>query len=347
MSPWFVNLKKHLLHIVICFGINSQIWTQDIQFSQFYATPTYTNPAFTGNTAGTRFAAIYRAQWVAFAGSFRSYNFSVDHNFMDKNSGLGFIFTKDKSGSVDLNFTKAEATYAYMIPINRVLHARLGLGVAYATRALDQSKVILPSQIANNSSANVGFQSSSYFDASFGGLLYAKKWWAGISLGHINRPQQDLNLSTTSIYTLPLLGSFHGGYRIALKQNIKKHIKLSMTPILHYKLSENWDQLDVGTYFNTPLLTWGIWYRGLPLVKNNPDRSINDLNDLKNINQDAITLLFGLDIEEARIGYSYDITISRLAGSSAGSHEISISWEIANRQQKISYKRHQIPCAKF
>ena len=61
-----------------------------------------------------------------------------------------------------------------------------------------------------------------------------------------------------------------------------------------------------------------------------------------------MAILLGVSINEMRIGYSYDLTISRLAGYTAGSHEISLVFEMADRRKKNALSRRRvIPCAKF
>ena len=56
----------------------------------------------------------------------------------------------------------------------------------------------------------------------------------------------------------------------------------------------------------------------------------------------------GAIIEDLRIGYSYDLTISRLATAGGGAHEITIGYELVQRHKKrAATKRRIVPCAKF
>ncbi|MCB0784426.1 MAG: type IX secretion system membrane protein PorP/SprF, partial [Flavobacteriales bacterium] len=59
-------------HIALCSALllAGVMSAQDAHFTQFYATPTYLNPAFAGTTLQTRFGAIYRDQWPSIPGSF-------------------------------------------------------------------------------------------------------------------------------------------------------------------------------------------------------------------------------------------------------------------------------------
>ena len=335
----------HIAIITISFWycIATLSFAQDVQFSQFYAAPTYLNPAFAGNTINARLAGNYRNQWTSFNGNFVSYTMAYDQNLAHQNSGFGFLLVKDKAGSVDLNYTQLTGNYAYNIYIHRKLAMRLGMGLSYASRSIDQSKFVFASQITNDSQGAIPytFNNANYFDVSSGAIIYGWDWWAGVSVNHLFEPNQT---TTGGLYQLPRELSFHSGYTIALTKNIKKKVTSTITPIVHYKLSQQWDQLDLGMYLTKEPLVFGVWYRGLPFVKYNPDK----ININRYVNQDAVVLLFGFDFSDLKIGYSYDITVSQLSGNTNGSHEISLRYEIASRQQKLSYRRRfLVPCAKF
>jgi len=67
-----------------------------------------------------------------------------------------------------------------------------------------------------------------------------------------------------------------------------------------------------------------------------------------NPNNDAVAAIIGYYAGPYKIGYSYDITISSLGiGNSAGTHEISLVYEWANKRNIKLAKRRIMPCAKF
>ncbi|HXC06076.1 MAG TPA: type IX secretion system membrane protein PorP/SprF, partial [Bacteroidia bacterium] len=55
-------------------------------------------------------------------------------------------------------------------------------------------------------------------------------------------------------------------------------------------------------------------------------------------NADAFIVLLGIDRGTFRIGYSYDVTMSRLTNSTAGSHELSYSMGFACKKKKRTYR---------
>ena len=73
-------MRKIFTLLTFVLGLVTITQAQEPQYSQFYAAPLYLNPAFTGNTEGTRFAAIYRNQWPAVSGTFQSVSASLDLN---------------------------------------------------------------------------------------------------------------------------------------------------------------------------------------------------------------------------------------------------------------------------
>ena len=109
--------------------------------------------------------------------------------------------------------------------------------------------------------------------------------------------------------------------------------------MVHYKSQDKWDQLDVGADYETNLFFLGLWYRGIPFFK----RFENDF-----ANNESIILLAGIQANDLKIGYSYDLTISKLSRYSVEAHEVSIIYEIANSKKKRKNKRYFLaPCPKF
>ena len=85
-----MNMKK--LHgTLIAFACISGLYAQDPEFTQFYASPVYTNPAmagtaFCGRQSAGRYSINYRNQWPRLPGTFRTFNASYDQHY-DKIGG--------------------------------------------------------------------------------------------------------------------------------------------------------------------------------------------------------------------------------------------------------------------
>ncbi|MBL4753290.1 MAG: type IX secretion system membrane protein PorP/SprF [Flavobacteriales bacterium] len=318
---------------------------QDPHFSQFYAAQLYLNPAFAGSATGSRIMANYRHQWAGIPGAFVTYAFSLDHNFSRLNSGLGLYFQQDKAGSGGLRTTITGLQYAYHVKLSRKVSARFGADLSFRIRDIDFNNLIFNDQlskagIASTTTETPTSEASTFFDYGSGIIVFSEKYWVGVALHHLTQPNQALLGGTETI--LPLKYSVHGGMRIAVKDRYGKKSEKYVAPAFNYKGQHHFDQLDVGvSYYSNPV-TFGIWYRGIPGLKAlRPGLG----------NNDALIGLIGYRVDDLSIGYSYDLTISKLAViTSLGAHEISLVYEFNNKnqsQKKGKGKPVIIPCAKF
>lgn len=333
---------RNLLTIsfLLFFGISAI--AQDSQFTQFYAAPTYLNPAFAGTTVQSRLSGNYRNQWPAIPGAWVSYNAAYDHYAPLINSGFGLLATHERAGSGALRSTTITAQYAYEIRINRETFIRPALQFSYSNRNLNFSDLIFGDQLIRNNDPNTleenVFEPINFFDAGAGALLYSKQYWLGAAMHHLTEPNESLYPDRVS--SLPRKFSLHGGYRFEVGgSKLYKRSGLDMLVAFNYQQQADFSQLDIGAYLELEPIIAGIWYRGLPGLKS---------NGYGYINQDAVAILVGYGNSYFRCGYSYDITVSQLGiGASAGAHEISFVYEWANKHNARLSKRRIIPCAKF
>jgi type IX secretion system PorP/SprF family membrane protein len=330
-------------YILLFLLFSSQLTlAQDPQFSQFYSAPTYLNPGFAGNTTQARAVLNYRNQWPAMPGKFLSYAASVDYNVDELNSGFALAFQQDRAGSAALRYSNVALHYSYTVRVNRTLAIKPGVYFSYTFRDINQTDLVFGDQIIYNNPVSTSNQAFStepirYPDLGAGYIAYMRNWWAGMAFHHVNRPNQSLIGDEAR---LPMRFSMHGGYNYVISQNVKKKQISSVTVVGHYKAQGKWDQFDIGAYYRYKVITAGMYYRGLPGIKR---------NTYNQPNHDAITVLFGFEYNDIAVGYSYDLTISKLITNSGGAHEVSLIWEIASEKKKKKRRRSKylIPCAKF
>jgi type IX secretion system PorP/SprF family membrane protein len=331
---------KRIFTLLFFVGLSSsELIAQDATFSQFYNAPLYLNPAMTGTTKGHRFIANYRNQWPAIPATFVTYAISYDVNFTEWNSGFGFQANTDKAGVMGLRSTSFNLLHSYRIKINKEWEIRSGLSFGYARRNLDYSRLVFGDQLLGdeNTPSAEPFNADTftdYFDFSSGAFLHSKNYWLGFAAHHINKPDQSV---TENHSYLPIRYVLHGGARFATYNGVfKKERVLNIAPAFLYKKQDRFDQLDLGMHFYYEPFMTGIWYRGLPVLK----------KDNENFSHDAITVLIGFKLKEFNVGYSYDLTVSKLGASSGGAHEVSLSYEIP-RKKKIKSLKREIPCPAF
>ncbi|MCB0409998.1 MAG: type IX secretion system membrane protein PorP/SprF [Flavobacteriales bacterium] len=332
-------IRKFFL-ILVLFVAFISLQAQDMQFTQFNAAPLYLNPAFTGSTIQHRFASSYRNQWTAIPGHYQNYLFSYDYNLQDFNSGIGLVFGREQAGTAGLSTTELGLLYAYRFLLKKRVSVQLGLKFNYIRTGINFSKLIFNDQLYTDNpttTESLLLSNSSYLDMSTGGLIYSEKFWGGIAINHLNQPNQSLTNQESPLY---MKLSLHGGYKFDIDDGNKRSAPKYFNLAFQYKAQHKFDQLDLGLYYTQEPLVFGLWYRGIPIIK-----SYEGV-----LNNDAVAVILGYIIPESNlsIGYSYDATISRLLTNTAGSHEISIIYEVASkRKKKKRGKKFFAPCAKF
>lgn len=331
-------MKKNVFILIISLFFSTYTNGQDMQFTQFYSSPLYLNPAFAGAGSCSRVSLAYRNQWPGVKKGYVSQLASIDHFFHKEKFGGGLLVTNDVSGSGSLQRSTVNLLLAYETRLNRKLVLRYGFQPGVGFVSIDYSKLIFGDQIARGGNVTSLEQQPSgkvYFDMGAGVLLYAKEYWGGIAIHHFVKHEEGL---INPYVELPLKYSVHGGYKFLLKEDLKDDSKSEHVSIaLNYRGQQNFDQLDIGAYYSKSRMNVGIWYRGIPGLKSyKPGYG----------NNDAIAILVGIKTDRFNFGYSYDITISKLTIASAGAHEITIGGHLCNPNKKRK-RQWPVPCPKF
>lgn len=330
-------MKKQLLFILSVFAAVN-LSGQHFQFTQFYAAPMHLNPAFTGDNVCSRVSTNYRDQWPGVTGRFVTYQVSYDTYIMSKNSGLGAMVMTDRSGSGNLQSLSVSGLYSYEVALTKYWFARAGMQMSYVARSVNMSNLLFGDQIArggNVATIEAAPEIRSYIDLSSGLLVYSQKYFAGFAAHHLTSPDQALTPNGES--RLPTEYSVHMGGKYPLDNMAPYKSDIYITPAFHYKAQNKFDQFDLGFYYtNKPLVT-GVWYRGIPGFKAYRSGYSNN---------DAVAVLVGLMIDRMKMGYSYDVTISRLVNQTGGSHEVSLSYEFCKLKKKKK-KPILISCPRF
>lgn len=335
-------MKKLTVYILLLVFAGAVMQGQHFQFSQFYAAPTYLNPAFTGANVCSRVTLNYRSQWSGIPGAFTSYQASLDHSLRHIKSGIGLLFFNDKAGLGSLRTTQISLLYSYEAKLSKKLMGRGGLMVGTIQRKADISAFTFGDQIARNASTSVESFSdngATYFDVGIGFLVYSRTTWLGFAAGHLNKPNQSIMNGTSP---LPTEIKFHGGYKFTIEEHESSNKRIpyvnAVTFAYNFKNQQKFNQMDLGIYYTKNWFVIGCWYRGIPLRKPISGYA----------NNDAVIFLVGINIAKYKIGYSYDMTISKLTNTvSRGAHEISMAYQFCNLKKGKKRKNILISCPKF
>lgn len=338
-----ICMKKIFISTFLLLCSICSVYAQDPQYSQMYANALYLSPAFAGAEENTRGIFATRYQWPALDASFISNTFSVDHYIDRYKSGVGFIATSDLSTAAKLRSTEAGLIYAFQAELSKKIVFRPALQLSYVNRSINFNSLTFGSQYDNNgftgapSNEVSNVPTVSYLDISSGGILYSENFWIGVSVNHLNTPEQSFIKGQSE---LAVKTSFFGGYKFSFTPEWrKKHVnpdeEKSITPTLLYKMQGKSDQLDVGLYGRYNTLIVGMWYRGIPVKVFKPEK----------MNNDALIFLIGFVHKGLSAGYSYDYTISNLTRASGGAHELTVSYGIKSKKSKRVSRR--VVCPQF
>jgi type IX secretion system PorP/SprF family membrane protein len=300
---------------VILFGEVSK--AQDPIFSQFYANPLYLNPALTGSAVCPRLNLNYRNQWPSIAGTYVTYSASYDQYWDKISGGLGFQAVSDRAGDGALTTNYFSGIYSYRLNINRKTTLNAGFQATYMQRRLDWDKLTFPDMI----DPKFGFVNQTLekqppkltiglADFSTGLVLsYGENFYTGVAVHHLTQPNEGFYSDISSKLNMKM--TFHAGGVIDLKNRRSGARQLedpTLSPNILYQQQQKFQQINYGVYFNRYPFVGGLWFR-------------------QNFsNPDAFILLAGFQQPSFKVGYSYDLTVSKLTNITGGAHEISFSW---------------------
>jgi type IX secretion system PorP/SprF family membrane protein len=320
------GLKRFLTtctFIAVFHGANAQ----DPTFTQFYANPLYLNPAFAGSYGCPRFALNYRNEWPQLSGNYVTYSASYDQYFKNVSGGFGLLATHDQQGQGTIKTTMIGAVYSYHLQLGRKWKMMFGARAAWFQKTLDWDKLTFGDMIDPRrgfiySTGDVPRGGSrGFFDASSGIVVFNKYFFAGAAWHHMNRPNESMIIGESK---LPWRITGHMGADIVLGRRSKYSNSTSIMPNVIYQYQNGFQELNIGTYIKYGSFNVGAWYR----------------------NRDAFILTIGINTGKFKLGYSYDVTVSKLNnGVSGGSHEVSMGINLNCKTKPVSFKT--ISCPSF
>ncbi len=310
--------------VLLCPNVSGQ----DIHFSQFFANKLFLAPSFAGATQQNRLILNYRNQWPGLPG-FVTYSTSYDRYIPNFKSGIGVAIMRDVAGSANYSNMQLGLCYSFDFLLNDEIHIRPGASFSYVQRSIDFLKLVYGSQVNDNTIPNIlpAIDMLNAVDAASSVIVYTKNYWGGVTVDHLLRPNLSI-LGGQERLSRKL--DLYGGATLIRRGRLLRPIDETLSVAFKFAAMDKYKQLDIGLYWSKSPLILGLWYRGIPPF--NSDRG------------DAFVFLAGVKLQHITVGYSYDFTISNLSGHSAGSHEISISYEFARYRKK---KMHVVPCPEF
>ena len=285
---------------------------QDPQFTQFMHSKLIYNPGYAGTSQAICSNVLYRQQWVNFPGAPSTGLISFDMPIGQLPLAIGLNVMSDEIGFSKTLFGRLAV--AYNKPIGAGI---LGIGIdggvlqqqfngAWITPdgsgVPDASIPAYTSGTGTLIATNPNLNKLTY-DVGFGAFYsIANKMYVGISSTHL--AAQDIKASDNIKYALARHYYIVGGYTFNLTP---EH---SLSPNVKVKSDAASTQLDVNlTYMYNNTFWVGVSYRM----------------------QDAIAPMLGYRFQKGtvkglKLGYSYDLTTSKIKGYSSGTHEVMLGY---------------------
>ncbi len=309
------------------------LMAQDPMFSQYYASPLHTNPAFSGLNQAPSLAINYRNQWPLLDNSFNAYvtySLSFDQYFEKIKSGIGVQLLADNAGDGILTNLKVALIYGYQLKLNQSTYIRGGFELGLVQMRYNWDRLVFGDQLDPIDGLSPGGTpiisqeirpertSITYLDLGTGMLFYTRRYYFGFSAKHINTPNINiLGINDNAFEGLPLRWVAHGGLELPLPARPGGR-KQSVSASALYAGQSAFRQVNVAVQYNMHHILVGLGYRH---ARQNPD---------------AIILGFGLRKGMWKLGYSFDWTISRLGLGLGGGHECSFLVNLRSNSKKRS-----------
>ena len=287
-----------------------RVEAQDPEFSHYYNSMTYLNPAMAARDTMDYAQYKYRNQWPSLSGTFVTHYTDYAHYFPKLNAAAYMSLSSDLAGNI-LGTNRVSLGYSQKVKLKGCWGLQAGLELTYFERVLDWEKLTFGDLIdprrgfIYSGGQPIGDGRAQGLDVSAGALVTCESFYVGFSGHHINQPNQSVIEGESR---LPFKWGIQTGY---------KHLwdKFGIEPYAFYRQQASFNQLLGGINLSYAGFTIGYAYRA----------------------KDAMIGLAGYDGKRFRVFYSYDATISKLGTATTGSHELSLGLKFWKKPMHTSY----------
>ena len=288
---------------------------QAVELSQYWTAPLYVNPALAGISYGPRASANYRNQWPelgsGFNGGFTTYMVGVDGYIPKAHSGLGILYVGDYTAGGLLAKNTITLSYAFQIKLSHKVGMRIGVEGSFIQQHINWDQLQFYDMINPYTGFSVptnepppGKLSTYRGDAGAGILFFSDKVYGGFAVRNLVAPNESFFQSGNA--STPFRLTAHLGSNFEIKKQRNRRYNIFVSPNVLIANQGRDVQFNAGMMTGIGMFYFGPWFR---YAFKNPD---------------AFIMVVGIKKGKIRFGYSYDVTVSRLAGKTGGSHELSL-----------------------
>jgi type IX secretion system PorP/SprF family membrane protein len=289
-----------LITCILIFMCKSPAYSQqEPLYTQYMFNALSVNPAYTGTTNSLNLLALARYQWVGLKGAPKTFTFSMHAPIENKKMGLGFSVIQDEVGPTKNFYMSAD--YAYRVALSEKITLSLGLKAGIYNYYIGLTNL----KLVDGTDASFQQDQQKKFNPNIGAgfYLYSDRWYAGLAVPTLIENAFDAkNQTVSSLSELKRHYYFIAGYVFHLNSDWAFKPSLVEKVVTGSPLSS-----DITAQFLYKEKYWiGTSYR------------IGD----------ALAFLLDMKVtDQLMIGYSYDITLSKLSRYSNGTHEILLSFD--------------------
>lgn len=312
---------KTIFYIILFVTVNLVYSQQLSQFSQYVKNQSIINPAAAGVYDFIDVRILGRSQWSGIINAPMSSNiyFIVPistSRSSSSNQGIGGAARESQIGTGKVKHaaggqifsdqygafrrTSINGTYAIHLPINKKLNMSFGtqIGISNNSFLVERAQVLNSTTDQTYSESVTNLSSKNNLNVGAGFYLYSKTMFAGISASQITKNMIDFGQGTT-FFNPKMHFNITGG----MKMKINREMSITPSILMKYMFKS---PLSVEASAMYSYKDW-IWTSLSFRIK------------------DAIVVGAGCNLSKRfRVGYSYDLTVSKMRNFSSGTHEIMV-----------------------
>jgi len=303
-----VRIFVYLIFILFCLPLKGQ----DVVFTQFYANPLYLNPALAAADDCPVFRLNTKNPVLNNLYANNAYSLSFNKYYDILQGGVGIQLFKESRGDGFYEDTRIDLMYSYLLKINNTWNLMSALQAGYAFDYFGDGNLVFRNMIdpysgvINSSGENNSFKQVLYPDFAVGGMLYSEKVYFGLSVHHLTQP--EIHKATETV--LQRKYSIQMGYSFSLGSLYRKE-PTSVTTGIVYRNQYSQSQIAIGATCYLSGYSFGVWNRSDMFM-----------------NYNVLSLNFGFQREKIKIGYNYELLVTKLDFDRRlmSSHEISLQY---------------------
>ena len=327
---------KHILRLITVIAVYAlasigNVHAQsDAQLSQYFAVPSYYNPAAIGLTDHIAIRGGTRLQWVGIENAPRAFLLTANMplKLFGKRFGVGIIAQQESAGLFRNLTVGAQVAYKLKLWKGELTAA---LQIGFANEVFKGSEVFIPDDDDYHEGTDEAIPttdvSGNALDLGVGVFYNHRYFWGGLSCTHVTSPTISFSDDTGSTtggesesaknyeFQLRRVLYFMAGGNIPIKNTL-----FEVMPSMLVKSDFDTTRAEItGRVRYKKFITAGVGYRY----------------------DDAVVAMIGAEYKGFFIGYSYDYPTSAISKASSGSHEILAGYSLKLNMSEKNKNKHK------